>query len=147
MQYILEEYKNILSSYTFIENNEILNLPNGTHIIYFPKDTLRKKSGILNSIKDNLILVLYFFKNKWYIYRNENYIFYRLKSSKLRNSLQSLLDSDFKIEKKSDKIPKIIYKKDTNIPEKNYLALNSRLNIDEITKNLAELSEYYSIKP
>jgi hydroxymethylpyrimidine pyrophosphatase-like HAD family hydrolase len=145
MQYILQTYKNELSTYKLVENDDILNLPIGCHIIYFSKKILNKKSGTLKSIKDILVLELRYMKKKWYIYTNDNYIFFRERSSKLRNSLQSLLNSDFKISKKTNNKPhvEVIYDKQIN---KNYLEQNSKIDINAIMENLEKLEEYYSQK-
>lgn len=148
MEIILHKYKNELLNYKFVEDSDILSLPLGCHIIYFSKDQSVKKSGTLKDIKDISILELRYIKNRWYIYTKNNYIFFKLKTNKLRNSLESLLNSDFKITKKSDndnKPKQIMYNKEIDKTHKSYLELNSTSNIHTIMQNLEKLGEYYHI--
>ena len=151
MNHILEKYKNELSDYKIVDDNNILDLPKYCHIIYFSKKYLHKKSGMLKDIKDSSIVELCMNRvnRKWFIHRNENYIFYRPKCSKLRNSLQNLLNSDFKVTKKKDdqlnNTIEIMYTKDNSYSKKSYLELNSKINLDEISKNIKDLNKYYSL--
>ena len=121
MEHILHKYKNELVNYKFVEDSDILSLPLGCHIIYFSKDNYIKKSGTLKDVKDISILELRYFKKKWYIYTKNNYIFFKERINKLRNSLQSLLNSDFKITKKSN---------DSNKP----VEIMYNKNIDKLNK-------------
>ena len=99
---INEIYKNELINYEYVENEDILKIPLGTHIKYISKNSLIKKGGFLKEIKNSSVLELLNIqkKNKYYVYTKNNYIFYK-KHDKLRNLLQTLVDSEFKIKKSS----------------------------------------------
>lgn len=95
---IYKIYKNELKNYKFVEGNDILNIPLGSCIKYISKNNLTKKGGFLKEIRDSSILELInpSRKSKWFIYSDKNYIFYNKSASKLKDYLQTLIDSDFK---------------------------------------------------
>jgi hypothetical protein len=89
-----------LNNYTYIKDNEkILNIPIGHHIIYVHKGSLKKKTGYLKEIKDK-----YYVKVRYYwISTEENFIFHKLKmqtDNSFKESLRDLLESDFTFLKK-----------------------------------------------
>ena len=89
-----------LHNYIYIENNEnILNIPIGHHIIYVHKESLTKKTGYLKEIKDkNYVKVRYY-----WISTHDNFIFHKLKmktDNSFKESLRDLLESDFTFLKK-----------------------------------------------
>jgi hypothetical protein len=90
-------YKNDLINYKYCDYDNINNLSIGLHIQYICKKNLLKKSGFLKDIKNNSILELTSLnkKNKWYIYINQYYIFYKVRCNKLKNTLLYLLDNNF----------------------------------------------------
>lgn len=95
---IYKIYKNELKNYVYVEENDILSIPLGSSIKYISKNTLMKKGGFLKEIKDSSILELINpnKKRKWYIYTDKNYIFYNTNTNKLKDFLQTLVESDFK---------------------------------------------------
>lgn len=114
---IKTKYKDDINNYKYIHNINELSI--NDNIWYIKKSTLMKKTGIIKSIIDNSIIELINQqKNKiWYIYCNQ-YIFFKKEhnnnnNNKLKNILQTLLDTDFQdmkthTNKKSHKI--ITYK-------------------------------------
>ena len=95
---IYKMYKNELKNYIYVEGNDILNIPLGSCIKYISKNNLMKKGGFLREIKNSSILELINSqkKTKWFIYTDKNYIFYNKNTNKLKDFLQTLIDSDFK---------------------------------------------------
>lgn len=97
---IYEKYKSELINYKYCDNDNINDIPNGSHIKYISKKNLLKKNGFLKNIKDITILELFSIKRKWYIYTNQYYIFYKNPgSNSLKNALQYLVDNNFSITK------------------------------------------------
>jgi hypothetical protein len=93
-------YKTELVNYKYCDNENINDIPKGSHIIYISKNNLLKKSGFLKDIKDNTILELINInkKGKWYIYIDQYYIFYKNPgTNSLKNTLKSLVDNNFTI--------------------------------------------------
>ena len=89
-----------MQNYNYIKNNEdILNIPIGHHIIYVNKESLIKKTGYLKEIKDkNYIKVRYY-----WISTEQNFIFHKLKmqtDNLFKESLRDLLESNFTFLKK-----------------------------------------------
>ena len=83
----------------YVNDIDIINIPLKSHIQYVNKISLKKKMGFLKKIKEDTILELSTQSNtrKWYIYSNENFIFYGdyKRKNKLKDQLLKLLNSDF----------------------------------------------------
>jgi len=96
---ICVKYKSELINYKYCDNDNINDIPNGSHIKYISKKNLLKKNGFLKNIKDSTILELFNLnKRKWYIYTNQYYIFYKNPgSNSLKDALQHLVDNNFSI--------------------------------------------------
>ena len=96
---IYNKYKLELTNYTYVEQENIINIPLGSYIRYISKNSLNKKSGFLKNIKDSTILELFLVnKRSWFIYTDKYYIFYKIpKHNSLKSSLLELISKDFKI--------------------------------------------------
>jgi hypothetical protein len=96
---IYKKYYNTLSKYDYTEDyNDIIE---NSDVIFINKNTSKKKFGIFKKYKDNSIIELSS-KNikKFYIYTDENYIFYKNKESSLKDILTDLINNNFLINKK-----------------------------------------------
>ena len=106
---IYNKYKKELLNYTYVEPENIINIPRGSYIKYFSKNLLNKKGGFLKDIKDISILELFIInKRKWFIYTDKYYIFYKIPihttlHDTLKSSLMDLIKNDFKIVKINNK--------------------------------------------
>ena len=99
LKQIYKKYYNTLSKYDYTEDyNDIIE---NSDVIFVNKSTSKKKSGIFKKYKDNSIIELSS-KNikKFYIYADENYIFYKNKESSLKDILTDLINNNFLINKK-----------------------------------------------
>ena len=95
------KYKSELINYKYCDNDNINDIPKGSHIKYISKKNLLKKNGFLKDIKDSTILELFNLnKKKWYIYTNQYYIFYKNPGgNSLKDTLKYLVDNNFSINK------------------------------------------------
>jgi hypothetical protein len=101
LNFILNKYNNELKNYVYI--NDIRNINEKTSIRYISKNNLSIKNGYFRKYIDPNIIELYINSNKiWYIYADKYYFFYKKSNNDvMRDSLQSLVDSGFKIIKKN----------------------------------------------
>jgi len=101
LNFILNKYNNELKNYVYI--NDIRNINEKTSIRYISKNNLIMKNGYFRKYIDPNIIELYINSNKiWYIYTDKYYFFYKKSNNDvMRDSLQSLVDSGFKIIKKN----------------------------------------------
>jgi len=101
MEKIYLKYKKDLTNYKYCEYNNFQTIPLKCHIKYISKNNFIKKSGYLKENK-NSIMNLYNGNKNWFIYTDKYYIFYKLyNKDKLKEYLQNIIDSDFKIKKLS----------------------------------------------
>ena len=102
MNNITLKYESELINYKYCDSDNINDIPKGSHIKYFSKKSLLRKNGFLRNIKDNSILELINInkKIKWYIYIDQNYIFYKNpNSNSLKETLKNLVNNNFSIKK------------------------------------------------
>ena len=96
MEYIKDNYDSELINYKYCEEDNIKDIPKGSHIKYISKCNLTKKSGFFRTSTNDSIIQLYFMNRKWYIYTNKYYIFYKTKDhNSLKNILKELVENDF----------------------------------------------------
>jgi hypothetical protein len=94
------KYKDELENYIYVPEDNINSIPFGAHIQYISKISLIKKGGILKNIRDSSILEMKNFSTakKWYVYIENCYIFYRIKSRpSLKDALKNLINNDFNL--------------------------------------------------
>ena len=136
LELVMDRYKKKLENYTYIENENIGNIPLGSFIYYISINNLMCKSGLLISIKGKSIFQLMNLNRhtKWFIYTDKNYIFYKIPNrNKFKSMLLDLVKTDFKLLKIKDnnlvQNDKII--KDNEIIIDNEI-INNEQNIKEI---------------
>lgn len=103
LKLILNKYKLELKNYNYLENNNLKNINPKTSIRYISINNLCIKNGYFRRLIEPNIMELYINSHKiWYIY-TDKYFFFSKKSNNniMRDSLQSLVDSNFKIIKKN----------------------------------------------
>ena len=103
--FILNKYKSELKDYNYINYDDLKNIDPKTKLKYISIYNLCIKNGYLRKYIDPGILELYINSKKiWYIYINKYYFFYKIsKNEKIRDTLKSLVETDFKILKKFNK--------------------------------------------
>lgn len=99
----LDDYKQYLENTIYIDDNNILNIPLGSYIIYFTKNNLKKRSGFLVKIINDEIYKIKNYNKVWIIYVKKYYIFYKEPiRDRLRHILDKIITNDFKIKKKNN---------------------------------------------
>ena len=97
----LDKYSNYLVNTKYIDNNNILETPLGSYVIYITKDSLIKKSGFLVKIISEDIYKIKNYNKTWIIYTDKYYLFYKEPvRDKLRELLNNLVNNDFRIKNK-----------------------------------------------
>jgi len=102
LNFILNKYEIELKNYVLINDNDIKNINQKTLIRYISRNNLSIKNGYFRKYIEPNIIELYINSKKiWYIYSDKYYFFYKKSNNDImRHSLQLLVDSNFKIEKK-----------------------------------------------
>lgn len=96
----LDKFTNYLVNTKYIDNNNILETPLGSYIIYITRNSLIKKSGFLVKIISEDIYKIKNYNKIWIIYTNKYYLFYKEPvRDKLRELLNNLVNNDFRIKK------------------------------------------------
>ena len=96
----LDKFTNYLVNAKYIDNNNILETPLGSYIIYITRNSLIKKSGFLVKIISEDIYKIKNYNKTWIIYTNKYYLFYKEPvRDKLRELLNNLVNNDFRIKK------------------------------------------------
>jgi len=96
------KYKDDLINYKYCSVTDIDSIPLKSNIKYISKNNFIKKNGFLKEIKNSNIMHLYNSNRNWFIYVDKYYIFYKLHNkNKLKECLQNIINSDFKIKKLS----------------------------------------------
>jgi hypothetical protein len=96
LEKILLKFDQDLINYKYVSLDELNIIPENCKIKYIKKNSSKLKTGFLKSIKENMILELYFGSRKWHVYANQYIIFYKFKNeSKLKIALQKMLDTNF----------------------------------------------------
>jgi hypothetical protein len=98
---ILNKYESELYNYKIID--DLKEIIPKTNIRYISKNNFSIKNGYFRKYIEPNIMELYINSNKiWYIYTDKYYFFYKKsKNEVFRNSLQKLVDNNFKIIKKN----------------------------------------------